>query len=776
MKIRGPMRVRVSLMIVMILGLALPVTLFAFPPFIVKKVCFEGLQGISESLVRSEVALPLNEELTEERLSGLIKSLYKTGFFETVSATRAGNSLFFRVVERPTIGELVLKGVKDSDKLKKKIKDLGFAAGRIFDPLLLQRARKEIETYYLTQGRYGVRVDAQVKPLPRNQKSVRLDIYEGDVAKVRSIRIQGNRAFSENELMKEFHTQKTGWFSWFSKADLYLKEKVNADGETLRSYYLDHGYLDFQLDSTRISLTPDKQHVYVTFYITEGALYRFDKPSLEGDLAIPKKLLNPLLSPIQVGAPFSRKTILEVKEALENRLGSEGYSMAQVHPQPITDRKEKTVAVSYAVESNKRVYVRRIHVIGNALTKDEVLRRELPQMEGARASTSFLQEGRQKILRRGYATDVSVETRRVENTPDQIDVIYKIEESQVNQFGAGLAYSQVEKLVFNLSMSQNNFLGTGKEVGFNFDNSKASTTYTFDYTDPYFTMDGIGMGLSATYGKTDLSRVSTLTQYATDTIGTAVRWVFPIGAYESFRTHIGYDHSHIKTEKKGVSREVSDFIARHGNKANEYHLGVGWTYDSVDQRIFPHSGLTQSLDFKIAIPPSQMRYYRADYELDWYKPISRNEKWIVRLGSHLGYGHGYGKTRQMPFFRNYTMGGISTVRGFDENALGPKDSTRRTLGGNLLVLGKAALIFPFPFEPDAKSVRTSLFVDVGQVYNTHMKPKQYGDLRYSVGVSLSWHSPLGAPLVFSLAKPLNAKRGPGGEERRHFQFTMGTHL
>jgi outer membrane protein insertion porin family len=393
-------------------------------------------------------------------------------------------------------------------------------------------------------------------------------------------------------------------------------------------------------------------------------------------------------------------------------------------------------------------------------------------MEGTWFSTQLVKEGKERILRRGYATQVNVETPRVPGIADQVDVIYGIEEARMGQFSAGVAFSQSEHLMFNLGLTQENFLGTGKTIQFNFDNSRSASSYSLDYMDPYFTIDGVGMGAGGYYTKTDPARASNISFYSADTVGAQLRWVFPMSRYEALNLSLGYDDTQLKINSLKVASQVLDFVGKHGKKYTEYSVGLGWSYDALDQRIFPKRGLAQNIHGTVITPGSKLKYYKTTYNVAYYKPVAQNERWIVNLSSALGYGKGYGSTKQYPFFKNFTLGGGHTLRGFEEGSVGPRDSQGRTLGGNVMVSGTAALIFPNPIKPDIQSIRTAAFIDMGQIYATQSHTKKES-LRYSVGLSLTWNSPLGAPLVFSLAKPIRTKPG---DEVQKFAFSIGSQL
>jgi outer membrane protein insertion porin family len=751
-----------------------------FDPFTIKAIRIKGLQRVSEGAVLDDLPFRINDTMTEADAAEGVKALYKTGFFKEVSFARDGNALVVNIIERPTISKLILSGIKDKEKIKKLLKEGGLAEGRFYDPTILLQTVKELERYYLGRGRYGVKIEPIITGESTPLVTVELSIYEGDVAKIKEIKIMGNQAFSEKELLKEFRLAKTNWLSWFSSDDQYNKEKLNADLETLRSFYMDRGYIRFQIDSSQAALSADKKHIFISVHVVEGEKYLFGESDITGKFVVPKEKMMALLGPLKAGNTFSRKTLFEVKSALEDRLGEEGYSHAEVQPTHQVNEKDKTVEMAFNLVPGKRIYVRRIIIKGNATTQDEVLRRELPQMEGTWISTALVKEGKEKILRRGYGSQVDVETPAVPGVSDQVDVVYKIEEARLGQLGAGVGYSPSERIMFNFSLSQENFFGTGKGVDFTFDNSKASTNYGLGYQDPYFTIDGVGMGFNAYYNKTDLSKTTDVSSYSTDTLGGEVRWVFPMSLYDAIRLSVGYDKTHLKTESI-VATEISDFMKENGDQFREFTIRLGWSYDSLDQRIFPHKGMTQSLSILTVVPGANQQYYKLSYDLASYHPLSNSELWILGLSSNLGYGDGYGKTSRMPFYRNYVAGGTRFVRGFVENSLGPKDSLGRAFGGNALLACTASLIFPNPIKPDAKSVRTALFFDAGQVYDTRYRYKTVNGLsvarnpqglRYAVGMSLTWHTPLGgAPVSFSLAKPLQVKRG---DEIRRFNFWMGT--
>lgn len=780
-------------LLLLLVGFLIFNTVEAFQPFVVKNIRVRGLHRVSEAAVLNELPIQIGQSIDETQASEAIRALYQSGFFTDVSLSRDNDTLVIRVVERSAVSKLTLNGIKDKDKILKTLREAGVAEGRMYDPTLLAAAVRELEKHYFKKGKYGVKIESHAVEEAPSMMHVTIDIYEGDIAKIKQIRIVGNQSYSESDLVKDFLSSKTTILSWFSKNDLYVKEKLYADLETLRSFYMDRGFIHFQIDSTQVSLTPDKKYIYITIHITEGDRYAFGQPTLTGKFVVPESGLVALLKPICIGKTFSRKTILEVKQTLEDAMGNVGYAQAEARVDPRIDEKNKVVNVHYELIPGRRVYVRRIGFTGNLTTIDEVLRRELPQMEGTWVSTCLISEGKAKILRRGYASEIEVETVPVPGSPDQVDVIYKIEEARLGQVGGGIGYSGTEKVMLNFNISQENFFGTGKLVEFNIDKSRSQSTYALNYMDPYFTIDGIGMGASVYYSKVDLRKATAVSDYITDNCGTEFRLVFPLGKYESISTSLGYDNTHLKVHRYDEAQEIRDFIRRYGKNFNEYLAGIGWGYDSLDERIFPHKGLHQALRLRVSTPGSNIPYYKLTYEGEMFYPLDDCERWIINLGTSLGYGEAFGKQKtkhglhssnRLPFFRHFYAGGMRTARGYEENSLGPPDTPppgfgRRAFGGNVLVAGRFNFIFPNPIKPDIKCIRTSVFIDAAQIYDTHFYDRflngtkrvgNHSGLRYSAGISLTWHSPIGAPITVCLGFPLNARKG---DHKRVFNFWMG---
>ena len=741
---------------------------FAFDSFVVQKIKIDGLKRISQDAVLQELNLKVGQKLTSDKAQQIIKSLYKTNFFKDVQLERDGNNLVVKLKERSIISKLEITGIKSKDPINKILKEAQIIEGLVYDPGAIHKAEREIERHYLSRGRYGVQVVTKVNEQLRDRVEVTFSIYEGDEAKIKEIKIIGNTKFKESVLLKKFFHGKTNWLSWYTKNDRYFKEKLDADLEVLQSYYMDRGYINFQVDSTQVSLTADKKHVYITINITEGEQYQFGKITLSGQFILPKKEFETIVdSNLKDGDTFSRKVLWETKKQIEDKLGDVGYSKSEARLNFETIEEQRKINVDIAVSPNQRIMVRKVMISGNYLTQDFVLRRMLPQFESTWVSNKDIQEGKQHILRYGYAGKVDVVTHPVVDKEDQVDLEYKMEEQRTMQLHAGISYSGSEGLGYNLGADVKNFIGTGRDVGFLFENSKVTTSYKFNYYNPYFTMDGLGFGYDLYFQRHNLSRRSNIFDYSTDNIGGNLSWSMPVSQYSASFLGFGYNETKLHTPGN-PPLEIKDFTKKKGFSYQEYIVNVGWRYNSLDRYIFPTSGLTQRAVVKQNVPPSKLKYYVLSYESSWYKPIV--DSYIFNFSSDLSYGGKYGND-PYPFFRNFFIGGADSLRGFEERSLGPKDSQHRPIGGNLLVNFRTAVIFPVPFKPDLENVRPSLFMDIGQVYDTYNKYNRDPNrgLRYAAGVSVAINTPLGVPVTLSLAKPLNAKKN---DQKETFSFTF----
>jgi outer membrane protein insertion porin family len=732
--------------------------------FVVRDIRVDGLQRIAAGTVFSYLPVKVGERMDSAQTPEIVRSLYRTGFFKDVRLEREGDVLVITVEERPAIAEINISGNKaiDTKDLKQGLKDVGLAEGRTFNKPVLDKIEAELRRQYFNQGKYGVKIESTVTPLERNRVAIGIDIVEGETATIKKINIVGNKAFKESELLGEFKQTAGGWLSFLTKDDQYSKQKLSGDLETLRSFYLDRGYLNFRIDSTQVTITPDKQDIYITVNLTEGDLYRIADVKLAGDLVVAPEELFPLIQ-LTRGEPFSRKRVVESAERVTRKLGDQGYAFANVNPSPQVDEEKKTVELTYFVDPGKRVYVRRITFKGNAKTRDEVLRREFRQMESAWFSGEQVKRSRERLQRLGFFETVTIETPAVAGSADEIDVEATVKERSAGTLTAGVGYSQSQGVLFNASVVQDNFMGTGKRVALAFNNSQVNTIYALTYVNPYFTPEGISRGFSLRYRSTDFNELNTTSQYLTDVAAAGVNFGIPIN--ETDRINFALDVTNTKVKLgSGASLQLIDFVRQYGDEYLDFPVAVTWSRDSRDRAIFPTSGAIQRFVSEITLPGSDLEYWKAGYSHRRYFPLSKT--FTLSLNIDLGYGDGYGDTTELPFFSHYYAGGYGTVRGYKLYSLGPKDSTGKAYGGNIKTVANAELLFPMPGKAFSDTVRLATFVDAGNVF---LDSFDAGELRYSAGVGATWMSPVGV-LTISAAKALNEQ---DGDETEIFQFQLG---
>lgn len=760
---------------VLLLAGLLATSAWAFEPFVVRDIRVEGLQRISAGTVFNYLPVKVGEVFDEARSAEAIRALFKTGFFSDVRIEREGDVLVVAVAERPAIANISISGNKEieTDQLRDALKQIGLAEGRVFDRSLLDKVEQELRRQYFSRGKYGVRIETTVTPLERNRVGIAIDISEGRVARIRQINIVGNKVFSDKDLLKQFQLSPTTLFSFYTKNDQYSKEKLGADLELLRSFYLDRGYINFNIESTQVTISPDKKDIYITINISEGDQYTVKDIRLAGDLVLPEEELRRLVE-VKSGSVFSRKVVTNSASKISDRLGNEGYAFANVNTIPDIDKQAKEVTLTFFVDPGKRVYVRRINFTGNARTQDEVLRREMRQFEGTWISTEKVNRSRTRLERLGYFEKVSVETPAVPGTPDQVDVNYSVVERPSGNLMAGLGYSQTDGILLNASITQDNFLGTGRRVAVNFNNSSVNTIYSFSYNNPYYTVDGVSRGFNAYFRETDAEEAN-VSRYITNVFGGNMNFGIPVSEEDTVRLGLGYENTDLQSTSLSPL-EIEQFIAENGNAFDTFSLTGSWARDSRNRAIFPDRGSLQSVSAEAALPGSNLQYYKVSYRHLWYYPLTN--AFTLSLNGEVGYGEGYGDTKSLPFFEHYYAGGPRSVRGFKSNTLGPRDTPvdpdveSRPFGGNLRTVGNLELIFPIPLsDKDNRTLRFGAFVDAGNVFDTSRGEEfDAGELRMSAGIGLMWFSPLG-PLTFSLAQPLNEKTG---DETETFQFTLGT--
>ncbi len=731
--------------------------------FVVKDIQVFGLQRISAGTVFNYLPVSVGEDFTPQKAAAAIRALFKTGFFKDVALERSGDVLIVHVQERPSVAKIIFEGNKDIKKedLEKALNVIGLSEGKVFNRQLLEKVEQELTRQYFSHGKYGVKIKTEVTQLTRNRVAILIKISEGRVAKIKQINLVGNKTFDSDTLLDLFELRPTNWLSFYTKDDQYAKQKLSADLERLRSYYLDRGYIKFSIDSTQVTLTPDKKEIYITINIKEGDLYTLEKVRLTGNLVVPPQ---ELIDRVQVGPGeiFSRKNATLTSKAISDRLGDEGYLFANVNMVPEIDEKKKTVVMTFFVDPGKRVYVRRINMKGNTKTRDEVLRREMRQMEAAWAATRKIERSKTRLERLGYFEQVNVETPPVVGTSDQVDVNYSVTERSSGNLSAGVGFSQVQGLIFNANISQDNVFGTGKRVNLAFNNSDVTTQYRFGYFNPYYTLDGVSMGYDLGYVSRNANNAN-ISNYTTDVINTGFNFGIPLNEFDRLRFNFDAKYTKLKTGSF-TSTEINDFVLQQGESFLTFSAAVGWTHDTLNRALFPTSGGQQRFSALATVPGSDLTYYKVSYKQQQYFPISKD--FTFRLLGEAAYGDGYGDTKALPFFEHYFAGGVRSIRGFRDNTLGPRDSNNRAFGGASKIVGKAELLFPVPFMQDSKSVRMGAFVDAGAI-NRSFTLK---NMRYSVGISGEWLSPFGA-LAVSIAVPMNSS---ANDQTQSFQFSFGS--
>ena len=736
----------------------------AFDPFVVRDIRVEGIQRIEAGTVFSYLPVKVGETMTEDKAAAAIKALFATGFFKDVRLEVQRDVLIVIVEERPAVAQIDFIGNKEFDKdaLLKGLREIGLADGRSFDKALLDQAEQEIKRQYLARGRYAASVVTTVTPLERNRVGISFSINEGDVTKISEINIIGNKAFTEKDLLQLFVLQTPGWLTWYTKNDQYSKQKLSGDLETLRSFYLNRGYLEFRIDSTQVSITPDKQDIYITINITEGDKYTVSDVKLGGEMLLPEAELRKLIE-LKPGETFSREKLNESTKKITDRLGNDGYAFANANAVPELDKAAKRVALTIMIDPGRRVYVRRINISGNDRSRDEVIRREMRQLEGAYYDSGKIQKSKQRLDRLGYFTDVEVETPPVPGTSDQVDVNFKIKEKPTGAITVGAGFSSSEKLILSGSITQQNIFGSGKHLSLQVSTSKINRNIGLSYTNPYYTVDGVSRGFDIYDRSTDASMLG-LGYYTTSTIGGGVRYGIPLTEVDSLGLGLGFENTKLGIDTFSPQRYL-DFVNIFGDRNTSIPGSIGWIRDQRDSALVPTKGEILRANMEAGLPGGTLQYYKLTGQAQWFHPLSRT--YTLMLNGEIGTAGGMGG-KPLPFYKNFYAGGVTSVRGYDAYSLGPTDSQGNILGGTKRLVGNAEFLFPMPGTGVDRSMRLSLFLDAGQVYGSDQK-MNLSDLRYSTGISFIWNSPMG-PLRFSYGKPLNAK---AGDRVQHLQFQLG---
>lgn len=694
-----------------------------------------------------------------------IRALYKTGLFSDVTLLQRGHTLVVKLAERPAIADITIEGNSkvDDEQLESSLRSIGLSRGRAFNRSLLDSVEQELRRLYFSSGNYGMRIDKEVETLERNRVSVKLNITEGSVARIRHMNIVGNKAFDDKTLLGLFESGVVK-YNPFSSADEYSRVKLAGDLETLRSYYQDRGYIRFNILSEQVSLSPDKQNIYITINVDEGEKYTVSDSRVVGKTVLDQEELLGLVSQ-ESGAVFSRKQMVKNSGAISDRLGEEGFAFADVKVLPQIDDEDRSVKLIYNVVPGDRAYVRRILFTGQYKTRDEVLRREMRQMEGSRFSPQLVQRSRIRLQRLSYLESVSIDTQRVPGSNNQIDLLVTVKEGSSGSFGATAGYGS-NGFLFNINLTQENLFGTGEKLTFAFDTSTTTDQLSASYTDPYFTDDGISRTVSAFIRQTDASEVTSTADYIIDSYGANVRFGVPISEFSTFRLGGGYEHIKIEVTD-GSSDEVKKFIEEHGETFHVFSANIGYVHDTRNRTVFANSGALNRITLDSTLGIGDLDYYKLGYNFEYYYPLS--ERYTFSVSTRIDYGDGFGDFDSLPFFRRYYAGGVRTLRGYENGSLGPRDSTDDAAGGDFRTFGTMEIIFPPPFVEEPGATRFSLFTDVGNVFADY-RDWDEDELRGSYGLAFVWLSPVG-PLTFSIAKPYNDKRG---DELESFQFTIGS--
>jgi outer membrane protein insertion porin family len=740
---------------------------FAFDPFTVTDIRVEGIQRTEAGTIFGYLPVKVGDTLTGDKASDAVKRLFATGFFKDVRLEIDGTVLVVLIEERPAIASIEFEGLKafDKEQLRKGLKDVGLAESRIFDRALVDRAEQELKRQYLSQGYYGVQITTTVTPLERNRVGLNFNIVEGSIARIKQINIIGASVFTEGDLLDLFVLRTPGWFTWYTKNDQYSKQKLSGDLETLRSYYLNRGYLEFNIESTQVSISPDKQDIYITINVSEGEKYTVSSVKLAGELLLPEDELIKLVK-VRPGENYSREKLADSTKVISERLGNEGYAFANVNVAPEIDKDKHEVDITILVDPGRRVYVRRINVTGNSKTRDEIVRREMRQTESSWFDASKINKSRTRITRLGYFDDVTVETPSVPGTTDQVDVNINVRERPTGNLTLGAGFSSTEKVILSGSIQQDNLFGSGNSAALSVNTSKINTVYSLSYTNPYYTVDGVSRGFDIYHRNYDTSSLTSVARYSARSTGAGVRFGVPLTEDDTINYGLSYDRTTLKINADSLQR-YQDYVAEFGRSYSSLLGTIGWTRENVDDRLYPTKGQSHRISTELTLPGGTLRYYRLNFQEQVFFPLSL--KSTLALNGEFGYANGY-KGRQLPFFRNYYAGGIGSVRGYEPSSLGPVDpATGDRLGGNRRLLLSTELLFSMPGAGLDKSTRLGVFVDGGQVWGADEK-MGFGTLRYSAGISFTWISPVG-PLKFSLGRPLNKKEG---DKLQALQFQMGT--
>ena len=839
----------------------------------IEDIRIDGLQRVSAKAIFAVLPIKINTDVSTLEMQDAVREIFKTGFFAKIDIAAEENVLVLKVTERPAVNRIAVAGnsIIETEALLEGLKNIGLAEGEIFKQSALDKIERELNAQYSDIGRYATQIQSKVIELEQNQVNVAIKIIEGEVANIKHVNIVGNKRFSDEELKELFTVKETGRWSWITGNDQYANQKLAGDLESLKSFYLNRGFLEFEATSTQVSLSPDKDTVYISVNVFEGEKYNIESINVAGDPVVPTAEIKQLIT-ISEGDTFSQERLLSISNVIEKRLGDDGYSYARVSAVPELNKDNKTAEVTFFINPGSINYVRRIIFIGNLVTQDNVLRREMRQLEGAPVSTEKLEQSKLRLQRLPIFGEVTMSTQAIPGRPDQIDVVFTVAEVPSGSVNASLGFSQGSGFSIGAGLQQSNWLGTGNTFGFQVDRSDVETGYSVNFSDPYYTQDGVSRGISLFYRERDLDELD-IASFSTDRLGVNVAFGYPISENSRVSLSLGFENIKVEAGTQAVQeisgsprlrpsgvenefitagnltsltnagfedtndngfvdeddnvssavRAVADgitssgpitsaqqvdspegFLDVNGNDFNSFDVTLGWSKSTLNSGIFPSHGSSQSVDFAIKVPGSDIETYRLTYDGQFYRAITKNL--TVRLRGKVGYANSYGNTDGLPFFENFFSGGSNSIRGFESSSLGPKgtpsvsfvaapfdsgfayvegsdgnlvtsrDTDVQTVGGNILFETGVELVFPVPFTKNIKSLRTIVFVDAGNVFSDDCASTQancsgfdLGNLSSSAGIGLQWLSPVG-PLSMSISKPIQEQPF---DKTESFQFSLG---
>ena len=783
--------------------------------FTVGDIRVEGLQRISEGTVFNYLPVNIGDRLDQQRIGEAMRALYATGFFRDVEVRRDGNTLLVVVIERPSIAKFEIKGNKDikTEDLQKSLRNVGLAQGKTFDRSVLDEVKQYLTDQYFSRGKYAVRVDTKVTDLPGNKVDVLVDIKEGKRARIEMINLVGNSKFKDKDVLESFELRTPNWLSWYKQDDRYSRESLTGDLEKLRSYFMDRGYANFQIESTQVAIAPEKDDMYISINVNPGDVYRVSEIKLAGTMVVPEAQLRSLLL-FKPGDIYSRKQVTSSQELMSYRLGADGYAFSKIDPVPTTDNEKKTVSLTFFIEPGNRVYVRHINFNNTTAINDETLRREMRQLEGGWLSNSAVERSKERLQRLPYIEKVEFETKPVPGSADLVDVDFNIKEGLPGQFGGGIGYSQAQKFSINANFVHSNFMGTGDRIALEVNAGKYSKTYTMARTDPYTTIDGVARTVSVTY-RDIIQFVAASSKFSTKQLTGAVNWSYPITEYQYVQIGTAANKNELVVSQGYSSQQSINWVRNNGSTFTSYlsdtngdgqinsldnpytvygtdfytfELSAGWNLDTRNRALFADRGMHLAVSGRYALPLSQVRYYALNSQYLQYIPVWR--KWLLAYTASVDYAASLGNTTFLPPYLNYFAGGPDSVRGFRESTLGPRDNigNGNPFGGNLRVVSRWELLFPVP-DKWKSAARVSWFFDMGNVFYTGNKVQflgvdditpvnyhlSYANLKQSTGLAVQWLAPLGL-FRFSYAIPLNAYQGNTvtfGDQTERFQFSIG---